>query len=101
MIQFENYTVLSSITILATSILMVSKIPTYSLKRILIARHLTIFLLLGIGIYVGLLIFYTFETLFFSGLAYIVLLPVSYFHYRYKNKTSLIVTSEEEIEDVL
>lgn len=99
--QFENYATLSSITILITSFLMVSKIPTYSLKRILIPRHLAVFLLLGIGIYVSLLIFYTFETLFFSGLIYIVLIPISYFHYKYKNKASLIVTSEEETEDVL
>ena len=100
-VQFENYTVLSSIAILTTSILMVSKIPTYSLKRILIPRHLAIFLLLGIGVYVSLLIFYTFETLFFSGLIYIFLIPISYFHYRHKNKTSLIANSEEETEDVL
>ena len=100
-VQFENYTVPSSIAILTTSILMVSKVPTYSLKRILIPRHLTIFLLLGIGICVSLLIFYTFETLFFSGLIYIFLIPISYFHYKHKNKTSLVVNSEEETEDVL
>ena len=90
LIQFENYAVLSSIAILTTSILMVSKIPTYSLKRILIPRHAAVFLLLGIGIYVSLLIFYTFETLFISGLVYIFLIPISYFHYRQKNKKSLI-----------
>ena len=101
LIQFENYAVLSSIVILITSILMVSKIPTYSLKKILIPRHLGVFLLLGIGIYVSLLIFYTFETLFFSGLVYIILIPISYFHYRHKSKTSVIVASEEETEDVL
>ena len=99
--QFENYTVLSSIAILTTSILMVSKMPTYSLKRILIPRHLAVFLLLGIGIYVSLLIFFTFETLFISGLIYILLIPISYFHYKYKNKTSFIVSSEEETEDIL
>ena len=101
LIQFENYAVLSSIAILTTSILMVSKIPTYSLKKILIPRHLGVFLLLGIGIYVSLLIFYIFETLFISGLIYIILIPISYFHYRHKNKTSLIVTREEEADDVL
>ena len=101
LIQFENYAVLSSIAILTTSILMVSKIPTYSLKRILIPRHAAIFLLLGIGIYVSLLIFYTFETLFISGLVYIFLIPISYFHYRQKNKKSLISSIEEEDEDVL
>ena len=101
LIQFENYAVLSSVTILTTSVLMVSKIPTYSLKRILIPRHLAIFLLLGIGIYVSLLIFYTFETLFFSAIIYIILIPISYFHYKYKSKTSLIATNEEETEDIL
>ena len=101
LIKFENYSIISCITILTTSILMVSKIPTYSLKRILIPRNLTIFLLLGIGIYVSLLIFYTFETLFFSGLIYISLIPISYFHYRHKNKTSLTASNEEETEDVL
>ena len=101
LIQFKNYTILSSIAILITSILMVSKVPTYSLKRILIPRNLAIFLLLGIGVYVSLLIFYTFETLFFSGLVYIILIPISYFHYIRKNKTSVIDTSENEAEDVL
>ena len=101
LIQFESYTVLSFISILLTSILMVSKIPTYSLKRILIPRHSTIFLLLGIGIYVSLLIFYTFETLFFSGIIYILLIPISFFHYRRESKKSFIPPSEDEDEDIL
>jgi len=93
---------ISSGVIFVTSILMVSKIPTYSLKRILIPRHLTIFLLLGIGIYLSLIIFYTFETLFVTGLIYIILIPVSFFHFRYLNKKTLIsANEEEETEDVL
>ena len=101
LVQFENTAIISSMVILMVSILMVSKIPTYSLKRILIPRHLTIFLLLGIGIYLSLLIFYIFKTLFFSGLIYILLIPISYLHYRYVNKKSLISPHEEETEDVL
>ena len=101
LIQFENYSVLSSVTIFATSILMVSKLPTYSLKRILIPRNLTIFLLLGIGIYISLLIFYTFETLFLTGLIYLALIPISYIHYKLKNKKSLTDLGEEEAEDIL
>jgi len=101
LIQFENYTVLASVAILTTSILMVSKIPTYSLKRILIPRHLAIFLLLGIGIYVSLLIFYTFETLFFSGTIYLLLIPISFFHYKRKNKKSFIYSDQEDDSDVL
>ena len=101
LVQFTNYTILSSVAILTTSILMVSKIPTYSLKRILIPRHYAIFLLLGIGIYVSLLIFYTFETLFFTGVIYLLLIPISFFHYKHKNKKSFISSTEEEDEDVL
>ena len=102
LVQLENTAIISSVVILITSILMVSKIPTYSLKRIIIPRHLTIFLLLGIGIYLSLLIFYTFQTLLFTGLIYIILIPISYFHYRNKNKKKLIINnSEQEDEDVL
>jgi len=100
-IQLENKEIISAIIILTTSILMVSKVPTYSLKRIAIPRSLTIFLLLGIGIYLSLLIFYTFETLFFTGVIYIILIPISYFHYRQKNKNFLRNVNEEETEDIL
>ena len=101
LIQFENYALLSSIAILTTSVFMVSKLPTYSLKRILIPRHYAIFLLLGIGIYVSLLIFYTFKTLFFTGVIYLLLIPISAFHYRQKNKKTFIKSPEDEDEDVL
>ena len=99
--QFENKGIVSCAVILTTSFLMVSKIPTYSLKRISIPRSLGVFLLLGIGIYLSLVIFYTFQTLFFTGLIYICLIPISYFHYKHKNKTFLTVNKEEETEDVL
>ena len=101
LVQLENYSVISSIAILATSVLMVSKFPTYSLKRIVIPRNTTIFLLLGIGIYVSLLIFYTFQTLFFTGIIYLFLIPISFFDFRRKNKKSLKAASDEYDEDVL
>ena len=101
LLEFENYALLSIISILTTSVLMVSKIPTYSLKRILIPRHFAIFLLLGIGIYVSLLIFYTFQTLFVTGIVYVLLIPFSFFHYNKINKKSLMSFNEEETEDVL
>jgi len=103
LIKFENFTALTITAILITSILMVSKVPTYSLKRILIPRNLAIFLLLGLGIYVSLLIFYTFETLFLTGLAYLLLIPISFFHYRQNNKKNFnnSTLEEDEDEDVL
>ena len=100
-IQIQNKGIISSIVILITSFLMVSNIPTYSMKRILIPRSLGIFLLLGIGIYLSLVIFYTFETLFFTGIIYIILIPISYFHYKRKNNKFLEKNIEEETEDIL
>jgi CDP-diacylglycerol---serine O-phosphatidyltransferase len=99
--NYQNNLGISSFAILFTSVLMVSKIPTYSLKKIIIPRNLTIFLLLGIGIYVSLLIFYTFKTLFFTGLIYVILIPISYFHYRKNNKVSSDVNEEDDAEDIL
>ncbi len=99
--NFENSAILSSITILVTSALMISNFPTYSLKRIVIPRNMGIFLLLGIGIYVSLLIFYTFETLFFSGAIYVILIPISYLHYRNKNKIVSAISDEDDTEEVL
>merc|ERR1711964_898579 len=89
LVQFENIAIISSAVLLITSFLMVSKIPTYSLKRILIPRHLAIFLLLGIGIYLSLLIFFT-------VVIYLMLIPISYFHYKHLSKKSTIKIDEEE-----
>jgi CDP-diacylglycerol--serine O-phosphatidyltransferase len=100
--QIENNKIISSIIILATSILMVSKVPTYSLKRISIPRRLGGFLLLGIGMYISVLIYFPFEILFLTGLIYIFLIPISNFHYKKLNKKfSDENTEEDEIEDIL
>ena len=99
--QMQNNKIIGSIFIIIASILMVSKVPTYSLKRITIPSRSGIFLLLGIGIYLSLVIFYTFETLFFTGMVYILLIPVSYFHFKHKSKLFSQNTNEEETEDIL
>jgi CDP-diacylglycerol---serine O-phosphatidyltransferase len=98
----ENTKVISSIVITVVSLLMVSKVPTYSLKRIAIPRNLTVFLLLGIGIYLSLLIFYTFEILFLTGVVYIILIPISYFHYGKLRKNFISHKEEDDhTEDIL
>ncbi len=99
--NIENNIILSSIFIFLTSCLMISSIPTYSLKKISIPRNLTIFLLLGLGIYVSFLIFYTFKILFITGVVYIALIPISYIHFKHKNKTSISSNRKDEVEDVL
>ena len=100
--QIENNKLISSIVILSTSILMVSKIPTYSLKRISIPRKLGGFLLLGIGTYISLIIYFPFEILFLTVITYIFLIPISFLHYKkLKKKYSNENTEEEDIEDIL
>ena len=85
-------------------LLMVSKIPTYSLKKIVIPRKITHLLLFGIAIYFGLLIIFTFQVLFISGIIYLLLIPISFFHYKKifnQHKNSNYNNQEEEEEDML
>jgi len=101
-LQINNNKIITSIIILTTSVLMVSKIPTYSLKRISIPRKFGGFLLLGIGTYISAIIFFPFEILFLTGVVYIFLIPISYIHYkRLKKKFSSTNLEEDEIEDIL
>ena len=83
------------------SILLVSKIPTLSLKKISISPKATIFILLGIGTIFICLLYYTFETLLGFGFIYLISLPISFFIYKNKEKKENIETSEDEHEDVL
>jgi len=83
------------------SILLVSKIPTLSLKKISISPKATVFILLGIGTIFISLLYYTFETLLAFGLVYLISIPFSFFMYKNKNKRENLETSEDEHEDVL
>ena len=74
------------------------------MKRITIPRSATIFLLFGIGLYIGLVLIYTFKVLFVTAIIYFVTIPVSYFHYqKLKNKEEKSKQIEEvnEVEDIL
>jgi len=83
------------------AILLVSKIPTLSLKKISISPKTTVFILLGIGTIFISLLFYTFHTLLFFGAVYLVSLPASFFMYRNQSQKENLETSEDEHEDVL
>jgi CDP-diacylglycerol--serine O-phosphatidyltransferase len=83
------------------AILLVSKIPTLSLKKISISPKTTVFILLGIGTVFISLLFYTFQTLLFFGAVYLASLPVSFFMYRKQSQKESLETSDEEHEDVL
>ena len=82
------------------SILLISTIPTYSFKRIVIPRAMTKFLLFGIVLFFGALLVYTFKILAISTFLYLCLIPVSYFHYKKIKKEKNIVTDVNESDDL-
>ena len=62
---------------------------------------MTVFILLGIGVSLVTLMFFTFETLIIFSLLYILSIPMACFTY-YNNKKSMkIDNSEDEHEDIL
>jgi CDP-diacylglycerol--serine O-phosphatidyltransferase len=97
-----NYDIVVPVFFIVVSILLISTIPTYSFKKIVIPRSLTKFLLFGIVLFFGALLVYTFKILAVTCLIYICLIPISYFHYK-KIKKEKNVTSDkdEELEDIL
>ena len=86
---------------LIIAVLLISKIPTYSFKKIKIKPALTVFILLGIGISLVTLMFFTFETLLVFSFFYIFSIPVACFTYLSNKKSVQIDNSEDEHEDIL
>ena len=95
-----NYNLIVPIFFITTSFLLISKFPTYSLKRIIIPRSMTIFLLFGIVLFFGLLLVYTFKVIALSGLIYLSLIPISFVHYRKIKKQNNIGNNKDESEDL-
>ena len=83
------------------AILLVSKVPTLSLKKISISPKATVFLLLGIGVVFIALLFYTLETLLIFGIGYLISIPISIIVYTNQNKKNYDKMSEDNHEDIL
>jgi CDP-diacylglycerol--serine O-phosphatidyltransferase len=97
-----NYDLLVPIFFIVVSILLISTVPTYSFKKIVIPRSMTKFLLFGIVLFFGALLVYTFKILAISCLIYLCLIPVSYFHFKKIKKQNNITSDEDDdLEDVL
>ena len=99
-----NYNILVPVFFISVSFLLISKLPTYSLKKIIIPRSTTVFLLFGIVLFFGLLLIYPFKVIFVSGFIYLGLIPISFLHYRKINKQKSVdqaKNDEDELEDIL
>jgi len=98
-----NYDIIVPIFFIVTSLLLISKFPSYSFKKIVIQRKTTIFLLFGIVLFFGLLLIYPFNVIAISSIIYLLMLPISFFHYQKMKKqhTSNDSDDDDDLEDVL
>ena len=98
-----NFNIIVPVFFVATSLLLISKFPSYSFKKIVIPRKTTIFLLFGIVLFFGLLLVYTFNVIAISSFVYVLLLPISFFHFQ-KLKKQLEndkIQEDDDLEDIL
>ena len=99
-----NYDIVVPIFFIVTSLLLISKFPSYSFKKIVIQRKVTIFLLFGIVLFFGLLLIYTFNVISISVIIYLCMLPISFFHYqkiKKQNEDQNYEDQDDDLEDIL
>ena len=86
--------------VIIVALLLISKIPTFSLKKIKVSSQLSIFLLFGIVVIFISLIFFTFESLLVIGGIYFLSIPLSVYFYK-KTANEMSTQSEDDHEDIL
>ena len=97
-----NYDIIVPAFFITTSLLLISKFPSYSFKKIVIQRKTTIFLLFGIILFFGLLLIYPFNIIAISAVIYLFILPISFFHYqKLKKQNQDPIEEDDDLEDIL
>jgi CDP-diacylglycerol--serine O-phosphatidyltransferase len=99
-----NYDIIVPACFIAISLLLISKFPSYSFKKIIVQRKATIFLLFGIVLFLGLLLIYPFKVIAISSIIYLLMLPISFFHFQKLKKQHLdkdLAENDDDFEDVL
>ncbi len=86
---------------IVVSLLLISKFPSFSFKKIKISSKFTVFILFIIGLLFVSLMFFTFETLFIFSMIYILTIPLALYSYKKSKKKFKELLSEEEHEDVI
>ena len=102
LVKIDNNTI-APIFFIVTSLLLISKFPTYSFKKIVIQRQTTIFLLFGIVLFFGFILIYPFIAISISAILYLLMLPISYFHYNKlkKQNADKLNMEDDDFEDIL
>ena len=99
-----NYDIIVPACFIAISLLLISKFPSYSFKKIIVQGKATIFLLFGIVLFLGLLLIYPFKVIAISSILYLLMLPISFFHFQKLKKQHLdkdLAENDDDFEDVL
>ena len=98
-----NYDIIVPACFIVISLLLISKFPSYSFKKIIVQRKATIFLLFGIVLFLGLLLIYPFNVIAISAVIYLLMLPISFFHFQKLKKQNQDKDSfeDDDLEDVL
>ena len=97
-----NYDIIVPASFIVISLLLISKFPSYSFKKIIVQRKATIFLLFGIVLFLGLLLIYPFNVIAISAVIYLLMLPISFFHYqKLKKQNQDSIEEDDDLEDVL
>ena len=97
-----DYKIIVPIFIVTISFLLISKLPTYSLKKIIVPRTMTIFLLFGIVLFFVLLLIYTFKLIVISSIVYLCFIPISLIHYqKLSKKIDGSIIKDDDHEDIL
>ena len=99
-----NYDIIVPACFIVISLLLISKFPSYSFKKIIVQRKATIFLLFGIVLFLGLLLIYPFNVIAISAIIYLLMLPISFFHFQKLKKQHLdkdLAEDDDDLEDVL
>ncbi len=102
LVKIDN-NIIAPIFFIVTSLLLISKFPTYSFKKIVIQRQTTIFLLFGIVLFFGFILIYPFIAISISAIIYLLMLPISYFHYNKLKKQNADKPNleDDDFEDIL
>jgi CDP-diacylglycerol--serine O-phosphatidyltransferase len=102
LVKIDN-NIIAPIFFIVTSLLLISKFPTYSFKKIVIQRQTTIFLLFGIVLFFGFILIYPFIAISISAILYLLMLPISYFHYNKlkKQNADKLKMEDDDFEDIL
>jgi CDP-diacylglycerol--serine O-phosphatidyltransferase len=102
LVKIDN-NIIAPIFFIVTSLLLISKFPTYSFKKIVIQRQTTIFLLFGIILFFGFILIYPFIAISISAVLYLLMLPISYLHYNKLKKQNADKPNmeDDDFEDIL